>query len=375
MAKRSGDDIAPDAKRAKSAELSVEEELRKNARAIAAPGKGILAADESTGTIQKRFDSIKLENTEENRRAYRELLFTTPGLGTHISGAILFDETLNQKTKDGKLFPQVLTELGVLPGIKVDVGLKDLPGTNEQFCTGLDGLFEKAKKYYSLGCRFAKWRAAYQIDVKAGKPSRIIIETQARDLARYAKICQAARLVPIVEPEVMMDGEHTIEDCARISEEVWSAVVTALHEYKVFLEGSLLKPNMVTAGQSHPSYKTTDPHVVASYTIRALKRTIPAAIPGIMFLSGGQNEEEATLNLDAINKLEGNPWRLSFSYGRALQSSTLKAWQGKSENLKAAQDAFSTRAKANGEAQLGQYKGGAGGEAAKVSLFEADYKY
>jgi len=374
MAKRAGDDIGPDTKRAK-AELSIEEELVKNARAIAAAGKGILAADESTGTIQKRFDSIKLENTEENRRAYRELLFTTPGLGHHISGAILFDETLNQKTKDGRLFPVVLTELGVLPGIKVDAGLKDLPGTNEQVCTGLDGLLDRAKKYYSLGCRFAKWRAAYQIDVKAGKPSRIIIDTQARDLARYAKICQAARLVPIIEPEVMMDGDHTIDDCARISEEVWSAVVTALHEHKVFLEGSLLKPNMITPGQSNSAYKTTSPHTIASYTVRGLKRTIPAAMTGIMFLSGGQNEEEATLNLDAMNKLAGNPWRLSFSYGRALQNSTLKAWQGKAENVKAAQDAFAARAKANGEAQLGEYKGGAGGDSAKVSLFEADYKY
>jgi fructose-bisphosphate aldolase class I len=302
-------------------------------------------------------------------------LFTTPGLGQFISGAILFDETLNQKTKDGKLFPQVLLDQGILPGIKVDAGLKDLPGTGEQVCTGLDGLFERATKYYNAGCRFAKWRAAYTIDVKAGKPCRVIIDTQARDLARYAKICQAAKLVPIVEPEVMMDGDHTIEDCARISEQVWSAVVTALHEYKVFLEGCLLKPNMITPGQKNPAYKTTSPHVVASYTVRCLKRTIPAAIPGIMFLSGGQNEEEATLNLDAMNRLEGTPWRLSFSYGRALQSSCLKAWLGKSDNVKDAQATFITRAQANSEAQLGKYKGGAGGDAAKVSLFEADYKY
>jgi len=355
--------------------LSVEDELVKNARQIASPGKGILAADESTGTIQKRFESIKLENIEENRRNYRELLFTAPDLGKYISGAILFDETLSQKTKDGRPFPEVLLAQGILPGIKVDSGLKDLPGTSEQVCTGLDGMLERAKKYYAAGCRFAKWRAAYTIDVKNGKPSQVIIDTQARDLARYAKICQAARLVPIVEPEVMMDGEHDLETCARISEKVWAAVVTALHEYNVFLEGALLKPNMITPGQGHSSYKTTSPQEIAHYTIRELKRTIPAAIPGIMFLSGGQNEEEATLNLDAMNRVPRNPWALSFSYGRALQSSCLKTWHGKPENFKAAQNIFLERAKANSEAQLGKYEGGTGGKEAKVSLFEAGYKY
>jgi len=354
---------------------SAEEELMKNARAIATPGKGILAADESTGTIAKRFQSIKVENTEENRRAYRDLLFTTPGLNQYISGAILFDETLAQKTKDGVLFPKVLTDQGILPGIKVDAGLKDLPGTAEQYCSGLDGLLERAQNYYKAGCRFAKWRAAYSIDVKNGKPSRIIIETQARDLARYAKICQAARLVPIVEPEVMMDGDHDLETCARVSEKVWAAVISALHDYNVFLEGCLLKPNMVTPGQGHVSYKDTTPHTIASYTIRALKRTIPAAIPGIMFLSGGQNEEEATLNLNAMNKMPNNPWKLSFSYGRALQSTCLKVWQGQPGNVAASQQAFLERAKANSEAQLGKYQGGVGGEAASVSLFETGYKY
>jgi len=302
-------------------------------------------------------------------------LFTAPGLAKHISGVILFDETLNQQTKDGKPFPQLLLDQGILPGIKVDAGLKDLPGTSEQYCSGLDGLLERAQKYYSRGCRFAKWRAAYTIDVKAGKPSQVIIETQARDLARYAKICQAAGLVPIVEPEVMMDGDHSIEDCAVISEKVWAAVVTALHDYNVYLEGSLLKPNMVTPGQKHTSYKGTLPHTIASFTVRTLKRTIPSAIPGIMFLSGGQNEEEATLNLDAMNRLTGNPWRLSFSYGRALQASCLKVWLGKPENVKSAQETFMERAKANGEGQLGHYRGGAGGESSKVSLFEPEYIY
>jgi len=354
--------------------MSAQEELVKNARLIAASGKGILAADESTGTIAKRFQSIKLENNEENRRTYRELLFTAPGLSQYVSGVILYDETLHQKTKDGKPFVEVLTSQGILPGIKVDAGLKDLPGTNEQYCTGLDGLLERAQKYYAAGCRFAKWRAAYSIDVKHGKPSQVIIDTQAQDLARYAKICQAAKLVPIVEPEVMMDGDHDIDTCARISEKVWAAVTTALHDYDVFLEGCLLKPNMVTPGQAHSTFKTISPHVVASYTIRSLKRTIPTAIPGIMFLSGGQNEEEATLNLDAMNRIQ-TPWRLSFSYGRALQSTCLQTWLGKPENYKTAQAAFSERVKANGDAQLGKYQGGAGGDKAKVSLFEEGYIY
>jgi len=368
-----------EAKRAKTTSNSHHAELIQNARAIASPGKGILAADESTNTIKSRFDKIGLENTEEHRRAYRELLFSAEGIEKYISGVILFDETLHQKASDGKLFTQVFKERGIIPGIKVDQGLKPLPGAieGETAVQGLTDLDVRCKKYYEAGARFAKWRAAYAIDTKVGKPSQLLIETQATDLARYAAVCQAHGLVPIVEPEVMMDGDHDIETCARISEKVWAQVTKALHDHHVLLEGCLLKPNMITPGQGHSSYKTTTPHEIASYTIRSLKRTIPAAIPGIVFLSGGQTEEEATLNLNAMNALtdEVIPFRLSFSYGRALQSSCLKAWMGKTENLAQAKQAFLTRAKANSEAQLGKYAGGAGGKEASASLFEKDYKY
>jgi len=346
------------------------DELISNAKKIATRGKGILAADESTGTIQKRFDSIQVENTEENRRSYRELLFSSPDIGKHISGVILYEETLGQKAHNGKPFPQLLNEHGILVGIKVDKGLKALPGTNgEVACQGLTDLDERCKKYYAAGARFAKWRAAYTIG--AGKPSELVVREQAWGLARYAATCQANGLVPIVEPEVLMDGPHDIETCARISEHVFSSVVKALHDNGVLLEGSLLKPNMILPGSE--SKKPATAHEIASYTVRTLKRTIPAAIPGIMFLSGGLNEEEATINLDAINRLAGNPWVLSFSYGRALQASCLNAWKGKAENFANAQKVFSKRAQANSEAQLGKYEGGAGGST--VSLFEKNYVY
>jgi len=338
------------------------DELAVNARKIATRGKGILAADESTGTIQKRFDAIKLENTEENRRVYRELLFTAPGIGNYISGAILYEETLYQKTKEGKPFAQLLSEQGILVGIKVDQGLKPVPGTDGEVAVqGLTDLDSRCKKYYQAGARFAKWRAAYSIS--STKPSELIVKEQAWGLARYAAICQANGLVPIVEPEVLMDGPHDIEYCSRVSEHVFAAVAKALHDNGVFLEGSLLKPNMILPG-SESKQKVT-PHEIASYTVRTLKRTIPASIPGIMFLSGGQTEEEATINLDAINRLAGSPWVLSFSYGRALQASTIKTWNGKVENVKKAHDVFIERAKANSDAQHGKYAGGAGGEAAK----------
>jgi len=347
-------------------------ELVVNARKIAAAGKGILAADESTGTIQKRFDLIKLENTEEHRRDYRELLFTTPDLGKYVSGAILYEETLYQKTKEGKPFTQVLTDQGILVGIKVDKGLKTVPGTDGEFAVqGLTDLDVRAKKYYESGARFAKWRAAYSIG--PGKPSELIVKEQAWGLARYAAVCQANGLVPIVEPEVLMDGPHDIEYCARVSEHVFATVAKALHDNGVFLEGALLKPNMILPGSE--CEKKATPHEIASYTVRTLKRTIPASMTGIMFLSGGQTEEEATINLDAINKITGSPWPLSFSYGRALQASCIKAWGGKHENFKKAQEVLLERAKANGEAQLGKYAGGAGGASANVSLFEKDYKY
>jgi len=348
------------------------EELVKNAKKIATPGKGILAADESTGTIQKRFDSIKIPNTEENRRSYRELLFSTPDLGSCISGVILYEETLYQKTADGKPFTQLLTEQGIVIGIKVDKGLKPLPGTDgEMVCQGLTDLDVRCKKYYEAGARFAKWRAVYTIG--AGKPSELLVKEQAWGLARYAGICQANGLVPIVEPEILMDGTHDIGHCARVSEHVFSAVVKALHDNGILLEGSLLKPNMIVHGSD--SGKAANAHEIASYTVRTLKRTIPAAIPGIMFLSGGQTEEEATLNLDAMNKLSNNPWVLSFSFGLALQASCLQAWLGKPENVTQAQKVLFERAKGNSEAQLGKYKGGSAGSTATTSLFERNYFY
>jgi len=348
------------------------EELVANANKIATRGKGILAADESTGTIQKRFDKISVANTEENRRAYRELLFSTQGLGNFISGAILYEETLYQKTSDGKPFAQLLKEQGILVGIKVDKGLKPLAGTDgELACQGLTDLDVRCKKYYEAGARFTKWRAAYTIG--PSKPSELLIKEQAWGLARYAGICQANGLVPIVEPEILMDGPHDIAYCARISEHVFATVVKALHDNGVLLEGALLKPNMVVQGSE--SKKIATPQEIAYYTVRTLKRTIPSAIPGIMFLSGGQGEEEATINLDAMNKLQGNPWVLSFSFGRALQATCLESWQGKPENVVSAQKALHERAKANSDAQLGKYSGGSGGSTATVKLFEPGYIY
>jgi len=351
------------------------EELAITARGLADVGKGLLAADESTGTIKKRFDAIHLENTEENRRAYRELLFGTEHLGKYISGCILYEETLYQKTKDGKPFTQLLVEQGVIPGIKVDMGLKPLPGTSgEVACQGLTDLDVRFKQYYDAGARFAKWRAAFTIDIKMGKPSLLVVETQARDLARYAGICQTNGLVPIVEPEVLMDGEHDISTCARVSEQVLSMVIFWLHEYNIFLEGCLLKPNMVTSGQDVKDKAM--PLEIAEWTLRTLKRTIPPAIPGIMFLSGGQTEEEATLNLDAINKLgKEMPWRLSFSYGRALQASTLEAWRGNPENVEKARAVLLERCKANSAAQMGSYAGGMVNSGATKSLYERGYIY
>lgn len=348
-------------------------------RTIASAGRGILAADESTGTIGKRFEPISVENNEENRRRYRELLFTTDGIEKYISGVILYEETLNQKTKEGTPFVDLLKSKGIVSGIKVDTGLKPLPGTDgEVAVTGLTGLAERCAKYYAAGARFAKWRAAYRIDLATGKPSDLLIKEQAWGLARYAATCQANGLCPIVEPEVMIDGTHSIEEAAKVSERVYSAVVRALHDNGVLLEGALLKPNMVTSGAE--SGTTDSPQDVAFYTIRTLRRTIPAAMPGIMFLSGGQTEEGATVNLNAMNVKSlpfpsPSPWVLSFSYGRALQASCLKAWLGKDDNVKAAQEALTVRMKANSVAQLGEYKGDAAGGTASESLYQKNYVY
>ncbi|KAF8395344.1 hypothetical protein HHK36_019290 [Tetracentron sinense] len=347
-------------------------ELIANAAYIGTPGKGILAADESTGTIGKRLSSINVENVESNRRALRELLFCTPGALQHLSGVIFFEETLYQKTAAGKLFVEVLKEGGVLPGIKVDKGTVELAGTNGETTTqGLDGLAQRCQQYYKAGARFAKWRAV--LNIGPTEPSQLAINENANGLARYAIICQENGLVPIVEPEILVDGPHDIDRCADVTERVLAACYKALNDHHVLLEGTLLKPNMVTPGSEA---KKVTPEVVAEYTVRALQRTMPAAVPAVVFLSGGQSEEEATVNLNAMNKLKGKkPWNLSFSFGRALQASTLKAWSGKEENVKKAQAAFLKRCKANSEATLGTYKGDAQGEGVSESLHVKDYKY
>ncbi|KAG7024993.1 Uridine kinase-like protein 3, partial [Cucurbita argyrosperma subsp. argyrosperma] len=350
------------------------DELIKNAKFIATPGKGILAADESTGTIGKRLASISVENVESNRQALRELLFTSPDALSYLSGVILFEETLYQTTSDGKPFVEVLQENNVIPGIKVDKGTVELAGTNGETTTqGFDSLGARCQQFYKAGARFAKWRAVLKIG--GSEPSLLSIQQNAQGLARYAIICQENGLVPIVEPEILTDGPHDINKCAAATEIVLAAVYKALSDHHVLLEGTLLKPNMVTPGVGSPKVA---PEVIAEYTVAALRRTVPAAVPGIVFLSGGQSEEEATLNLNAINKQEVlKPWTLSFSFGRALQQSTLKIWSGKTENVAKAQAAFLERCKANSEATLGKYGGGSGGGGglASQSLYEAGYKY
>eukprot|EP00161_Ancyromonas_sigmoides_P023181 TRINITY_DN7205_c0_g2_i1.p1 TRINITY_DN7205_c0_g2~~TRINITY_DN7205_c0_g2_i1.p1 ORF type:complete len:361 (+),score=221.03 TRINITY_DN7205_c0_g2_i1:72-1154(+) len=352
------------------------EELIATAQQVAAAGKGILAADESTGTIGKRFDNIKVENTEPNRRAYRELLFTAPGVEEYLSGVILYDETIRQSTADGRPFAAVLKERGIAVGIKVDAGVAALPGTAGETSTqGHDGLAARCAEYYALGARFAKWRAVLKIDGASGCPSQLAIDENARGLARYAAICQANGLVPIIEPEILMDGAHDIKVCARVTEKVLAAVFKAAADHHILLEGSLLKPNMVVQGAECAT--KASPAEVGFYTTRALNRGLPAAVPGVVFLSGGMSEEDATINLNAINSVPGfkYPWTLTFSFGRALQASVLKAWGGKAENVAAAQAALLVRAKANGEAQLGKYVSQGGAGAAGESLYVKDYSY
>ncbi|KAJ8905340.1 hypothetical protein NDN08_001847 [Rhodosorus marinus] len=351
------------------------EELIATAKAIGTPGKGILAADESTGTIGKRFAPINVENSEANRRSYRELLFESEGLGDHISGVILFEETLHQSTADGKPFSTLLKEKGVLPGIKVDKGVTPIPGTEGETSTqGLDGLLGRCQEYYKAGARFAKWRAVLKINKELGLPSALAIQENAWGLARYAAICQEAGLAPIVEPEILMDGTHTIEEAAAATEKVLVGVYKALADNKVLLEGSLLKPNMVYAGNESGQKNTAGD--IAFYTVRTLQRTVPPSVPTICFLSGGQTEEDASLNLSAMNQLDAKrPWSLTFSYGRALQASTLKAWMGNLENLPKAQAEFLKRAQANGLATLGKYTGGLEGAAAGESLVVKNYVY
>ena len=328
------------------------QELASTARSLVAPGKGILAADESLGTIKKRFAGIQVESSEEMRRAYRELLFTTPGVEDFISGVILFDETIRQKSKDGRAFPEVLKGKGIQPGIKVDKGTVDLAGfPGEKVTEGLDGLRDRLKEYRGQGAVFAKWRAV--ITIGDHIPTDACIEANAHALARYAALAQENGLVPIVEPEVLMDGSHTLERCEAVSEATLKTVFARLYENRVLLEGMLLKPNMVLSGKDSP--KQAGVAEVAQATLRCLKRAVPAAVPGIVFLSGGQSAELATEHLNAMNALGPHPWELSFSYGRALQDPALKLWRGKAENLPAAQKVFYHRAKCNSAARYGKY--------------------
>jgi fructose-bisphosphate aldolase class I len=330
------------------------ETLESIAQAMVQPGKGILAADESSGTIKKRFDSINVESTETNRRDYREMLFRTQeAMRDYISGVILYDETIRQKAKDGTPLVDLIREAGSIPGIKVDAGAKPMAGfPGEQITEGLDGLRERLKEYYGLGARFAKWRAV--IDIAEHIPTRGCIEANAEALARYAALCQEAGIVPIVEPEVLMDGGHDIDRCFEVTETTLRALFARLADHRVKLEGTILKPNMVVPGKKCPNQASI--REVAEKTIAVFKRTVPAAVPGIVFLSGGQSDEDATAHLNAMNEIGGFPWKLSFSYGRALQAAPLKAWSGKAENIAAGQRAFLHRARMNGLATLGKWK-------------------
>jgi fructose-bisphosphate aldolase class I len=328
-------------------------DLASIAKAMVAPGRGILAADESTGTIEKRFKGISVECTEENRRAYRDLLFTTKGLGEFISGVILYDETLRQKSADGTSFADLLKRNGILPGIKVDAGTKDLAYCPEEKITeGLDGLAKRVAEYVKLGAKFAKWRAV--ITIGATIPSDACIIANAHALARYAAICQVNGLVPIVEPEVLMDGSHSIDRCEEVTERTLRLTFDALASQRVVLEHMVLKPSMVISGKD--CAKQAGVQEVAARTLQVLKRTVPAAVPGIAFLSGGQSDELATAHLDAMNKIGGAPWALTFSYGRALQHPALTSWKGSAGNVPAAQRALHHRSHMNGLASLGQYR-------------------
>jgi fructose-bisphosphate aldolase class I len=330
-------------------------DLERVAIAMVAKDKGLLAADESTSTIKKRFDKIGLDSTEEHRRAYRDMLFTTPGVAQWISGVILFDETIRQKTHDGTPFPDYLAKLGIIPGIKVDAGAKALAGfANETITEGLDGLRERLGEYYKLGARFAKWRGV--IDIGEDIPTRFAIESNAHALARYAALCQEQNIVPIVEPEVLMDGAHTIERCEAVTDEVLAEVFSQLGRQRIHLEGMILKPNMVISGKKCGTQAS--PEQVASATVRCLKRHVPSAVPGIMFLSGGQSPAHATLHLSLMNKLGALPWKLSFSYGRALQDAALAAWGGKPANVAAGQKEFHKWSRLNGMASSGAFKAG-----------------
>jgi len=329
-------------------------ELNRVAEAMVAPGRGILAADESSGTIKKRFDTIGVGSTADTRHVYRELLFrSSDAMSKYISGVILYDETIRQSAKDGTALVKVIEQAGSLPGIKVDKGTKPLPFCPGEVITeGLDGLRERLAEYRGLGAKFAKWRAV--IDIGSGIPTYTCVKANSHALARYAALCQDEGIVPIVEPEVLMDGDHDIERCYSVTEWVLKTVYEELFYQRVALEGTVLKPNMVVPGKK--SGKRAGVDQVAEMTVRVLRACVPAAVPGIAFLSGGQSDEEATAHLDAINRCGGLPWKVTFSYGRALQAAPQKAWSGRSENVAAAQRAFSHRARMNGLATLGEWK-------------------
>ncbi len=331
------------------------DQLESIAQAIVVPGKGLIAIDESHSTIKKRFDGVGIENSEENRRAYREMLLTAPELSKHISGVILYDETIRQATRQGQAFTEVMTEAGMLPGIKVDQGAKPLAGFPEELVTeGLDGLRDRLAEYVRLGAKFAKWRAV--ISIGEDTPSSTCIESNNHALGRYAALCQEAGLVPIVEPEVLMDGGHDIEVCYEVTEAVLRSLFASLYEQNIMLEGTILKASMVLPGKNYPQQAGVEE--VAEATIRCLKSAVPAALPGIVFLSGGQSDEDATAHLNAMNQMGPHPWPLSFSYGRAMQQAALKLWaddtQGQYEQ---AQQTVAARARANGLAALGQWPG------------------
>jgi len=328
------------------------DELRETAAALVADGKGILAADESNGTMNKRLKAAGVEESEEMRRALRELLFTTEGAAGHISGVILYDETFGQSTGDGTPFPRLLQDQGVIPGIKVDTGAKPLAGADDETITeGLDGLRERLTEYYDGGARFAKWRAVIAIDDE--RPSDYAVHVNAHALARYAALCQEAGIVPIVEPEVLMDGAHTIDRSEEVTGAVQAAVFAELRRQRVLLEGMLLKPNMVLAG--YECSDQPDDQEVAERTLRCLHRHVPAAVPGIVFLSGGQSDEDATNRLNVMNKMGPQPWEISFSYGRGLQAAALTTWAGDSAKLQDAQAQYRHRARCTGAARQGEY--------------------
>jgi len=374
----SSDNLRRSVKSNVSLKMSLEkyaDELKETAAAMVRPGRGLLACDESTGTVGTRLEGIGMENSEENRRDWRELLFRTEGLENFVSGTILFEETLYQSAKDGTTFVDLLKGKGIIPGIKVDTGLKPLcgGGDGETWCSGLDGLYDKCVLHYARGARFAKWRTALRIDTAEGFPTDYAIDEAAHGLSRYARICQEAGLVPIVEPEILLDGTHDIETTAKVQERVITTVYKKLQECGVMLEGSLLKPSMTVSGVDCEN--KASPEQVAKLTVQTFQRSVPPAMPGVVFLSGGLSEEDSSIFLNEINKVDRvGPWALTFSFSRAMQSSCIKAWGGKPENVEKAQALLVGRAQANSEASQGKYVAGSQAST-EGSLYVKNYVY